>query len=273
MSGSRGLMVNSYAKVLLVVVMAMSAVPAKSQAVISSLRSLPEGSILFCGKNCAVSQNWENFLWENTRERLMVGIRGDIYSGYCSSGCLIESGDYWEEIKHPFSWRKTSSGPNLSVIGTTYEDTTGDVMIGNENVVVAMQAGTKPLAIAVLGDAYNKIGTTTWMRSFHSYIENTGGTTENAASFYSMSIVNYPGQTLQNVYGLYIEDQKAAQNNYAIKTGLGRVEFGDVVALGAQVTFTPITTPTACSAGQYFIYADKVSSKLRKCNNGVLSDL
>lgn len=35
--------------------------------------------------------------------------------------------------------------------------------------------------------------------------------------------------TIDNVYGLYIESQTAGGNNWAIKTGLGKVEFGDVV--------------------------------------------
>lgn len=37
--------------------------------------------------------------------------------------------------------------------------------------------------------------------------------------------------TITNLYGLYIEDQSGASNNYAIRTGLGSVRFGDETAI------------------------------------------
>jgi hypothetical protein len=42
-----------------------------------------------------------------------------------------------------------------------------------------------------------------------------------------LEIQNNSGGT--NNYGLFLDDQTAATNNWAIKTGLGKVEFGDVV--------------------------------------------
>jgi hypothetical protein len=42
--------------------------------------------------------------------------------------------------------------------------------------------------------------------------------------------------------------------------------------LNGILFFTPISPPS-CGVGQYYIYADRVSNKLRKCNNGLLSDL
>lgn len=63
------------------------------------------------------------------------------------------------------------------------------------------------------------------------------------------------GATVTNAYGLYLGNVNVATNNYAIKTGLGKVEFGDVLQLDA-VTFASLP---ACAAG--------LEGSLRSVNN------
>ena len=55
----------------------------------------------------------------------------------------------------------------------------------------------------------------------------SGGTIGSHYNYYSISTENSGGGTIDNAYGLYIESETAATNNWAIKTNAGQVEFGD----------------------------------------------
>lgn len=58
---------------------------------------------------------------------------------------------------------------------------------------------------------------------------SNAGTVDNIAVIY---LISGNGSNVQNTYGLYIEDQSFGLNsNYAIKTNLGLVEFGDTVQI------------------------------------------
>ena len=70
--------------------------------------------------------------------------------------------------------------------------------------------------------------------------DSTGNIT-NAISFHSKSITNGAGGTVTNTYGLKVEDQTVGTNNYAIKTGLGRVSFGDKVGIGTSSPYSRLT--------------------------------
>jgi hypothetical protein len=59
-----------------------------------------------------------------------------------------------------------------------------------------------------------------------------------------------------NAIGVWIDDQTGATNNYAIKTGLGQVSFGDAVTAPSVIT-TPVTVsalPT-CNSGRQGAHA------------------
>jgi hypothetical protein len=47
------------------------------------------------------------------------------------------------------------------------------------------------------------------------------------------------GGSATNFYGLWVQDQTGATNNYAIKTGLGNVDFGDAVRARSTLTVGP----------------------------------
>jgi hypothetical protein len=53
------------------------------------------------------------------------------------------------------------------------------------------------------------------------------------------------GSTASSTYGLYVDDQTGGTNNYAIRTGLGKVQFGDIVQVLAG-TFSSLPT---CNSG------------------------
>jgi hypothetical protein len=69
------------------------------------------------------------------------------------------------------------------------------------------------------------------------------------------------GAVLTNMYGLEIGDQTAATNNYAIKTGKGKVEFGDDLSVIGKLYLTPQTPASSsatCTANQVAMDANYV---------------
>jgi hypothetical protein len=63
-------------------------------------------------------------------------------------------------------------------------------------------------------------------------IDNAGtGTHDFAATYRANTILVSGGGTVTDGYGLYVESQNQATNNWAIKTNVGKVEFGDSVFL------------------------------------------
>lgn len=75
-------------------------------------------------------------------------------------------------------------------------------------------------------------GSATNLRAFDGIAKNiSSGTVTNGVAFYAESPLNSGGGTFTNAYGLFVADMTAATNNFAIKTGLGKVDIGDVVRL------------------------------------------
>jgi hypothetical protein len=74
------------------------------------------------------------------------------------------------------------------------------------------------------------------------------GTITNAYALRIETIVNSGGGTVTNGYGLKIEDQTVATNDWAIKTGVGKHDFGDlgnfsVAGLRTQVSTDNVSDP------------------------------
>ena len=81
------------------------------------------------------------------------------------------------------------------------------------------------------------------------------GTTANKA--YGAHITNVIYGNVTDLAGLVIDDVTDGINNSAIKTGLGKVEFGDVFF---PVQKTTASAPTYVKGGMYF---DTTLNKLR----------
>lgn len=58
---------------------------------------------------------------------------------------------------------------------------------------------------------------------------NSSGTITSGRGLHVLSASKAGGTTITNLYGIHIEDQSAGTNNWALKTGLGLVELGDLL--------------------------------------------
>lgn len=92
------------------------------------------------------------------------------------------------------------------------------------------------------------------------------GTVTNGIGLNVLSASNSSG-TFTNNYGLKIENQTAATNNWAIHTGVGQVQFGDILKLSASTTSRATlnipsgTAPTSPQNGD--IWSDGSDIKVR----------
>jgi hypothetical protein len=84
--------------------------------------------------------------------------------------------------------------------------------------------------------AHRSSGTMTTLSSIElgSRAGSGAGITTHAALIYGTTIAKNVTATITNVYGIRLEDQTVGVNNYAIKTGLGLVRFGDNVSPGSD---------------------------------------
>lgn len=97
-------------------------------------------------------------------------------------------------------------------------------------------------------------GDPTDLDGYYGYVELEAGATVGGqfALIYLDTPVLGAGATLGTVYGIHLADMTGASNNWAIKTGAGKVEFGDTVKASgylssdgsAGVTAGPFTVIT-----------------------------
>ena len=84
-------------------------------------------------------------------------------------------------------------------------------------------------------------GTATEVNGFNSsMVLAGGGTYETVRQFYGKTVAS--GATVETYIGLDLEDITAGSTNYAIRTGAGTVELGDITNLLAGLTVTGKTT-------------------------------
>lgn len=89
------------------------------------------------------------------------------------------------------------------------------------------------------------------------YAETDSATTD----FYGISVITNRLGATTNHYGLNISDVSGATNNYAIKTGLGKVDVGDIVAPGRTAG-----NPVACASSIYgYMYFNTTDKRLCVC--------
>lgn len=152
----------------------------------------------------------------------------------------------------------TKAGNNQA-INTLYGLRNRVYHIGNGNLTTAY-GGMDGIEIAGSGAVDTLIG-------FQTYATTAGaGTVTNLFGIlvfdcgsYNGTVTNQYGIDIQapsdgtlvtNLYGLRIGNQSGAVNNWAIKTGLGRVEFGDQVSAPSYVGGT--ITPTGMTLGSVY---------------------
>jgi hypothetical protein len=139
------------------------------------------------------------------------------------------------------------SGIPTAVYGSFNHFGSGAISSGYAGSFEAFNAGsaTATLIVGINGSANNggvaagtptqtptNNGSATHLRGVVGIVKNlSSGTVTNASALYASTPVNSGGGTITNAYGLNVPDQAIGTNNWAIKTGLGTVEFGDNVLL------------------------------------------
>lgn len=80
-------------------------------------------------------------------------------------------------------------------------------------------------------------GSVTNLRAFDGLAKNwSSGTVTNGVVFYAEAPQNIGGGAFANAYGLFVADMTAATNNFAIKTGVGKVSIGDAASFNSTVS-------------------------------------
>ncbi|MDP2653724.1 MAG: hypothetical protein Q8Q08_06805, partial [Candidatus Omnitrophota bacterium] len=209
-----------------------------------TLNALTAGSLFFAGTGGLLSQDNANIFWDNTDKRLLVGPR---------TGFNANAQSYVDASKHSLAILKTSTDVFTDGIGATVQDSTTDLGTGlYGHFEDVHESGTRILANGIYGDItvntaagaittdaagvisqafHVGAGTTANLAGFISYPNSrTTGTVDNN---YGVWIGDQGGVGTNN-YGLKISDQAVGATNWAIKTGTGKVEFGDVVGIASS---------------------------------------
>lgn len=93
----------------------------------------------------------------------------------------------------------------------------------------------------LLTHGFNFAGTVNNVSSYESEITWSNGTVNNMA-LYKGKPVNKVAGTIDNLYGLWLPDIQEGTNNTAIRTGKGKVTFGDsVFFLGSNLSYKNAT--------------------------------
>ena len=88
-----------------------------------------------------------------------------------------------------------------------------------------------------VGQTPTNNGSAANLRGVDTIVKNLStGTVTNAAGVYVEGAQNTGGGSITNLYGLIVQDQTGATNNYAIFTGTGKVQFGDIVNGSSSIT-------------------------------------
>jgi hypothetical protein len=200
------------------------------------------GSVPFFGTGGLLSQDNSKLFWDNTAKQFYVGARtgySTLLQGYTNSVGFVGS---------------LNSGAAANVALTAQnEDNTTNAQWGLYGVVESDHtSGNRPESSALEADAYHTgAGTVTDLDGVVSYVErgSGGGAATNASLFRGGGMVKAGAAAITNAYGLLLPDISVATNNWAIKTGAGKVQFGDTVQAAknlaaAQNAMSFSATPT-----------------------------
>lgn len=82
-------------------------------------------------------------------------------------------------------------------------------------------------------------GVATNLRGVDAFVRNlSSGTVTTASAFFAETPVNSGGGSITNAIGVNVADQTAGVSNFAIKTGLGLVSFGDATTVNSTLRTT-----------------------------------
>jgi len=113
------------------------------------------------------------------------------------------------------------------------------------NTPFASSNNITTLAVPVSGAfTHEGSGTVAEVDVFRSEVDNIFNGTITTGIAYDVHVAtNSGGGTITNLIGVNVQSQTVGANNWAIKTGLGKVELGDILQLDGT-TFASLGTPT-----------------------------
>ncbi len=201
--------------------------------------TMTSGSILFAGSGGLLSQDNANLFWKDTTKQFIAGPR----TGFNPAvSWLLEypgSDPYGQSVITSLN-NGDKTGPALLLFNQdNHPNTAGnDTSAGIWAITAGTHGtGTKGVLQGINIENYQLgNGNVTWQNGIDIYLQNAGsGTVNTMRGLWVKSFVNDGGGTVSNLFGLKIEDQTAGTNNWAIRTGLGKVEFGDDVIAGKNL--------------------------------------
>lgn len=193
-------------------------------------------------------------------------VAGRLYAGPLEATFDTVSQAYLDGGHHNFTYHwsdvlPTASSSKVSLLGVAQLDAVGLAYNCYGLYGVSVAAHPSGLHNAIIsafgGDAYNNgsgdvaslfggntyvansgTGNVTSQANYHGYLDNWyTGIVSSAANFWADGGGNYTTGSITNLYGLLVSDINAGVNNWAIKTGLGSVEFGDTLQVHGHSAF------------------------------------
>lgn len=220
-----------------------------------ALSSLTPGSILFAGTGGLLSQDNANFFRDTTDATNRYGLNIGSVSGATNnwniwSAPLSASLDTTNDWAYNFTRNFFGdNGGGYSAVFHAELSGGGTAPSGAASFLITRGAGNYTSGPGGAYEGYVThagTGIVTTTSALQGQVSNVStGTITSGHALIIASAANSGGGTITNNYGMFVQDQTVGANNWALKTGLGLVEFGDVTKAPLYST----TTNCADSAG------------------------
>ena len=205
-----------------------------------------EGSVVFAAPGGSLTEDNPNFFWDNSLNRFNLGWNSNTPSPeFAGDGINFSRSSQHE-------WGFTSINTSSSGVGDSHYglavsrhiEESGFYHAITGYVEVEITAGSINYAHGIYGKARNvsPAGTATIDRLVGGYfLTETNGTrpVTDAAGVYIEGVY---GSNSTNKYGVFIGDIDSGTNNWAIKTGAGKVQFGGTVTLDTLTASRVVAT-------------------------------
>ncbi|MBI2815448.1 MAG: hypothetical protein HYX72_00765 [Acidobacteria bacterium] len=190
--------------------------------------SFTEGSIPFAGSGGLLSQDNQNLYWDAAGKSMWLGPR----TGLAGADWTWAPG-LFTQINQMGTGAVTWDDIYSNSAGVFYTESGNSSGPPNPRGLVVQALGYNDsgaqsiFPLTVEADMIGA-GTVNDLMAMSTVLTQSGGTVNNAYGLW-VSTPSKDAGTMVNAYGVKIEDQTTATNNWAIKTGAGKVEFGDAV--------------------------------------------
>ncbi|MBI4460385.1 MAG: hypothetical protein HY648_10055 [Acidobacteria bacterium] len=228
----------------------------------------------------AVSTNTQTFAGDKTfsgmvqAERLGVGVAPDPFASILTA-----------ETFTPSAANSYLTGIGIYTYFSPSVNVTSGFLLGVDGTAIASNSDKNiDHIIGHTGDVVanpDYSGTIDKASGQYAFLENKGsGVITNAHGSLIRSTLNSGSGSITNNYGLRIENQTAGTNNWAIKTGTGVVEFGDMASAPILNATTGFRVNSAATDGRYlkgdgtnFVTSDGSASGTGSCTNQAVTAL